>query len=153
MHRSQIFSHDNIEESDLTGIADQVFLQLHKNKHFCLWLEGEMGAGKTTFTRYLLQNFGLDKRIPVTSPTFAYLNEYLIDERLFAHIDLYRLDQKWDPEELGLHPDKEFFGVIVEWPQNGSDEELLKPSHILEIYHPSLDQRTRDYKFYEIKNA
>jgi tRNA threonylcarbamoyladenosine biosynthesis protein TsaE len=106
-----------------------------------------MGAGKTTFTRYLLKTLGLDVNTPVTSPTFAYMNEYLIGKRLYAHLDLYRLTQDWDPEELGLNIEKGFAGVIIEWPRNGQNIDLLQATHRLEI-SSSTHENFRDYRLF-----
>lgn len=84
-----------------------------------VFLEGNLGAGKTTLVRGVLRGFGY--RGSVKSPTFTLIEPYEIGERRFAHLDLYRLA---DPEEL------EYLGlrdllvadpvVFVEWPGNGA---------------------------------
>jgi tRNA threonylcarbamoyl adenosine modification protein YjeE len=67
-------------------------------------LEGELGAGKTSFARELAYGLGLDEDEPVTSPTFALAHEYEIgpSSRLLVHADLYRLSHADELLEIGL---------------------------------------------------
>lgn len=78
-------------------------------------LEGGLGAGKTTFTRAAVRGLGLSERVAVTSPTFALLHQY--QARLpIAHIDLYRLADEVELEELGLDELLDQGAVLfVEW--------------------------------------
>ena len=84
----------------------------------CVYLEGAMGAGKTTLTTYLLKNLGYDGA--VTSPTYNLIQEYPVDGGTVYHMDLYRVD---DPSELeflaieDLWTDDAIF--IIEWPNKG----------------------------------
>ncbi len=77
-------------------------------------LEGEMGAGKTTFTKGLAKGLGIEDEI--TSPTYAYMNDY--DGKLY-HYDCYRLSSGEDAEALGL-TDYFYAGgiAVIEWSQN-----------------------------------
>lgn len=80
-----------------------------------LW--GELGAGKTFLTRAIARGLGVPERIPVTSPTFTFINEY--DARLHIyHLDLYRLT---DLTELDTLPWMEaLYGTgvsLIEWPE------------------------------------
>ncbi len=84
-----------------------------------LW--GELGAGKTLFTRGIARGLGVPERIPVTSPTFTLINEY--DGRLHLyHLDLYRVSH---PDELETLPWKEaLFSdavAVIEWPERLGD--------------------------------
>lgn len=77
-------------------------------------LNGEMGAGKTAFTKGVALGLGIKSEI--TSPTYAYLNEY--DGKLY-HYDCYRLTSGEDAEALGLTDYFYLDGVcIIEWAQN-----------------------------------
>ena len=78
-----------------------------------IFLEGDLGAGKTTFTSFLVRHLDIDE--VVTSPTFTYLGIY---EDKVAHFDLYRLKSLEEFFALGF---EEFLGApyitIVEWPK------------------------------------
>ena len=66
---------------------------------------GEMGVGKTTFIRYLINNFQKENRLKiteVTSPTFNLLNEYKIKEIKINHYDLFRIKSLDEIHNLGL---------------------------------------------------
>ena len=77
-------------------------------------LEGEMGAGKTVFAKGLAKGLGIEEE--VTSPTYAYMNDY--DGRLF-HYDCYRIESPEQAEALGLADYFDMGGIcLVEWPQN-----------------------------------
>lgn len=92
-----------------------------------LALRGPLGAGKTTFTRYLVAALGGDAAA-VTSPTFSLIDEHAIDGALLVHADLYRLN---DREELFATGLADYLGAedcicVVEWPdQAGGIDELV----------------------------
>jgi tRNA threonylcarbamoyladenosine biosynthesis protein TsaE len=65
-------------------------------------LEGEMGAGKTTFARAVLQGLGVVQP-PEGSPTFAIAHEYVAPGGPVAHIDLYRIKHESELEDAGIH--------------------------------------------------
>jgi len=100
---------------------------------FCLWLQGPLGAGKTTFSRSILRALGLPERVNVTSPTYTYVNEYQIAGTWYAHLDLYRLPKKLSPEDLGLVDSRDFVGFLVEWPEVLPNSPVLQPTHVLKI--------------------
>lgn len=77
-------------------------------------LDGEMGAGKTVFAKGVAKGLGIEDE--VTSPTYAYMNDY--DGRLF-HYDCYRIESVAQAEQLGLGDYLEMGGIcLVEWAQN-----------------------------------
>ena len=67
---------------------------------FVVWLDGPLGAGKTSLVGAIMRGFGLDSRVPVTSPTYTIMNEYRINGKWYAHLDLYRADATFSLEEL-----------------------------------------------------
>jgi tRNA threonylcarbamoyladenosine biosynthesis protein TsaE len=78
---------------------------------YCLYLNGPVGAGKTSLVRKWLYHVGLSEDIPVTSPTFNYVNDYQFGGERIAHIDLYRgEDQNWMEICSG-----DYTGYMVEW--------------------------------------
>ncbi|HXG28604.1 MAG TPA: tRNA (adenosine(37)-N6)-threonylcarbamoyltransferase complex ATPase subunit type 1 TsaE [Nevskiales bacterium] len=83
-----------------------------------IYLSGELGAGKTTLTRALLQALGYTGR--VRSPTYTLVEPYEIAGRRVFHLDLYRLTGAEELEYLGLRdldPDQDL--ILVEWPERG----------------------------------
>ncbi len=80
-----------------------------------LLLSGDLGAGKTTLTRFLAQGLGIDER-EVTSPTFSIIHEYRHGRIPVAHVDLYRLGKNAEISDIGL--DEYLAGdfiIIMEW--------------------------------------
>jgi len=84
-----------------------------------LFLEGDLGAGKTTCVRSFLRTLGVSGLI--RSPTFTLVETYALAELTAVHVDLYRLTGPQEVEELGL---RDFLGanclLLVEWPGNGA---------------------------------
>ena len=79
-----------------------------------LLLDGDMGAGKTVFTKGVAAGLGIEEE--VTSPTYAYMNDY--DGRLF-HYDCYRIESVEQAERLGLADYFDMGGIcLIEWAQN-----------------------------------
>lgn len=87
---------------------------------FRLYLSGELGAGKTTFTRSLLRQWGITEAIK--SPTYTLVETYEVKNQVIHHFDLYRLQSPLELHYIGLEM---YFNpeaiVIVEWPEKGSD--------------------------------
>ena len=85
----------------------------------CIFLIGEIGVGKTTFTRYLINNLqnqkGL-KETEVLSPTFNLLYEYEIKDLKIMHYDLYRIKKTKELDNLGIFLENEKTVKIIEWP-------------------------------------
>ena len=95
------------------------FLKKIKPKDVIL-IYGEMGVGKTTFVKYLIN--GLQKKnnqiiTEVTSPTFNILNEYQIKKIKINHYDLYRLKSADELKDLNLFDNKSDTITLIEWPQ------------------------------------
>jgi len=83
----------------------------------CIALSGDLGAGKTTFARGVLQALGLDGEAP--SPTFAIVQPYEPPETRIAiwHVDCYRLDDPSEAGELGLDEARRDAAMLIEWPE------------------------------------
>ncbi len=87
------------------------------NKGTVVLLSGEMGAGKTVFVKGMAQGLGIKSLI--TSPTYAYMNDY---DGILYHYDCYRLTNGEDAESLGLTDYFYAGGIcVVEWSENIAD--------------------------------
>ena len=127
MHRE--FTLDN--EAQTAAIAQLLAAALSNQdvnaQNVCIYLNGDLGAGKTTFSRYLLQSLG--DVGSVKSPTYTLVEPYGIDGRDVFHFDLYRLG---DPQELEFMGIRDYFEhnslCLIEWPNKG--EGCLPPADI-----------------------
>ena len=86
----------------------------------CIFLIGEIGAGKTTFTRSLINYFQKREGVEQTqvlSPTFNLLYEYDIRKIKIMHYDLYRIKNAKELNQLGIFNENVNSIKIIEWPQ------------------------------------
>ena len=126
-----------------------------------IFLYGEIGTGKTTFVRFLINHLEVENKIKksdVLSPTFNIVYDYEIGKKKIQHYDLYRLKNYNDILELGMFDILNDYIKIVEWP----DLIAIKPKDRIDLlfkYTESLDIRWvkisgfgkwKDYKFNEI---
>jgi tRNA threonylcarbamoyladenosine biosynthesis protein TsaE len=103
------------------------------NKEDCIFLFGEIGAGKTTLTRALvnnLQNQNKENETEVLSPTFNIVYEYKVGEFKIMHYDLYRLKTEKDVQQLGVFDQSTNSIKVIEWAEIIQE----KPDNRLEIY-------------------
>ena len=94
-------------------------ISTHLSKKDCIFLIGEIGVGKTTFTRYLINNLQSQERLKMTqvlSPTFNLLYEYDINNFKVMHYDLYRIKESRELDQLGIFSDDIDTVKIIEWP-------------------------------------
>tara|TARA_B100001996_G_C18446814_1_gene510636 strand:- start:163 stop:609 length:447 start_codon:yes stop_codon:yes gene_type:complete len=85
-----------------------------------IFLYGEIGVGKTTFARLLINSIEKEKKIKkseVLSPTFNIVFEYQIKKFKIKHFDLYRLKNKNDIKNIGLFENLEQNLTLIEWPE------------------------------------
>jgi tRNA threonylcarbamoyladenosine biosynthesis protein TsaE len=107
----------------------------------CVFLSGELGAGKTTLISALLAACGV--RETVRSPTYSLIEVYAFDARVGVHLDLYRLHGAGELEQLGLR-DYLHDGalLLVEWPEQGRAQ-LPRPDLWLQLWAQEPGRRCR----------
>ena len=104
--------------SQIDTISKKILLNLSNTD--CIFLFGELGSGKTTFTRSLinrLQEKNKVNKTEVLSPTFNLLYEYEIKSLKVMHYDLYRLEATKEVDQLGIFENSKNAITIVEWPE------------------------------------
>ena len=108
----------NLSSEKITAEVAKEFTNIFVNGDI-VFLIGEMGVGKTTFVRYLINEFQKKNNLDlteVTSPTFNILNEYQIEDINIKHYDLYRLKEFNEINNLGILEDTENSLILIEWP-------------------------------------
>ena len=111
-----------------------------------IFLHGEMGVGKTTFIRHLINAFQKEnklKQTEITSPTFNLLNEYQINNIKINHYDLFRLKSNMELKNLELFADSLNTITLIEWPQIIEK----KPKNLIELdFKYGKDHQTRSVR-------
>jgi len=112
-----IISLHGLDEPHLARLAARLAPALRDGG--TLYLRGDLGAGKTTFARALLQALGVDARIK--SPTYSLIESYRVGGLDIHHLDLYRIADPGELEWLGLAELSDGVSlVLVEWPERGA---------------------------------
>ena len=110
-----------MEEFEILGADNMVELGKRFSSKFrggeMVWLEGDLGSGKTTLVQGVLA--GLGYQGIATSPTYTLLEPYDLDKMSVMHMDLYRLKSPRELEMLGLRDFVEDSLCLVEWPERG----------------------------------
>ena len=139
MTYSKKYQCDNLQATEAAALEIRAALT---DWPACVFLHGELGAGKTTLCQFIIRSFGY--RGSVTSPTYNLIQEYPVAEGVIYHMDLYRLQ---DPEELeflaigDLWSERSLF--LVEWPEKGTVY-LPKATHTMSLELPTAQQEVED---------
>jgi tRNA threonylcarbamoyladenosine biosynthesis protein TsaE len=121
---------DISSEKKTEEVAKQISSEINPGN--TLFFYGEMGVGKTTFIKYIINNFQSkfnEKLSEVTSPTFNIINEYKINDLTIKHCDLYRLKSTEELCDLNLFEKNTKSILLIEWPQII----IKKPESLIEL--------------------
>jgi tRNA threonylcarbamoyladenosine biosynthesis protein TsaE len=125
-----------VDEAGLRAIATR--LATTAGEGGVIYLEGDLGAGKTTFARALLTSLGVGER--VKSPTYSLIESYRAGALDAHHLDLYRIADAGELEWLGL---ADLWTpralVLVEWPERGTGS--LPPADVVMHFRHAGDRR------------
>ena len=126
---------------DWQKIVEEILPQL---QHNILILKGNLGAGKTTFTQFLMKNLGTEDE--VSSPTYAIVNEYHTPKGNVFHFDLYRMKNITEVYDIGMDEYLDNAQLcIIEWPEIYEEELTDFPHHEMKIEIFG-DERTVDFR-------
>ena len=85
-----------------------------------VFFHGEIGVGKTTFIKYLINSLQINNHLnptEITSPTFNLVNEYDLGIFIIQHYDLYRLKSSEETKNIGLLENQKEILTLIEWPE------------------------------------
>jgi tRNA threonylcarbamoyladenosine biosynthesis protein TsaE len=127
-----------LTQDDLVTLAKPLSRALRPGDVVALW--GDLGVGKTTFTRVLIQTL-VGKAIDVPSPTFTLVQVYECPPGEVWHCDLYRLKDPEEVFELGLEDAFHQAICLIEWPER---LENLLPQRRIDITFKIITETTRE---------
>jgi tRNA threonylcarbamoyladenosine biosynthesis protein TsaE len=126
---------------DWQMVVEAIF-PLLQNK--ILLLKGNLGAGKTTFTQFLLKK--MESKDTVTSPTYTIVNEYHSPQGIIYHFDLYRMKSLEEVEDIGMYDYLQSAHLsIIEWPEIYVQELSHHQYHEISIDN-QMDERIITFK-------
>ena len=136
---------DISSEKKLEEFAKNFSSKLKKRDIFFLF--GEMGVGKTTFVKHVINQLQIQSKnqlTEVTSPTFNIMNEYYLNSLSIKHYDLYRLKSSAELKDLNLFDKNDNSILFIEWPEIIEQ----KPKSVIKFYFEYENQyRDRFLKF------
>ena len=108
-----------------------------------VFFHGEIGVGKTTFIRHLVNSFQVNNHLnptEVTSPTFNLVNEYDVGIFMIQHYDLYRLTNSDEIKNIGLLENQKEMLTLIEWPEK-IDNKIDNKIYLLFKYGKDMNKR------------
>jgi len=132
--------------NDLKKIADNIKKKILPGDF--IFLHGEIGVGKTTFARLLINSYEVEnnlKKSEVLSPTFNIVFEYDVKNLTIKHYDLYRLNTLNDIQNIGLFENSDKNITLIEWPEIIKKKPLNRIDLFFE-YNKKMDGRFLNIK-------
>ena len=139
----EIQTSDESQTVEAGSVFSKKLLGKNVNRSIVVFLEGNLGAGKTTFTKGLMKGLGYKEL--VKSPTYNLVEIHETDKLKVFHFDLYRINDPHELTEIGIgeYLEEENSICIFEWPENAQSL-LPQPDYTIEIEHSDdkqLDKR------------
>ena len=122
---------DISKEIETAKVAKSISKKIKKGD--VLFFYGDIGVGRTTFIKYIINNLQKtyhSKLTQITSPTFSIINEYKVRNIKVLHYDLYRIKDKKELKNIGLLEDYKNSLTLIEWPELISK----KPKNLIKLY-------------------
>ena len=132
--------------SDLENITNNIKKKILPGDH--IFLYGEIGVGKTTFARILINKYETQNKLKqseVLSPTFNIVFEYKIKDFTVKHYDLYRLKNETDIKNIGLFENSDRSIILIEWPELIKKKPLNRIDLFFE-YSKDMNERSLNIK-------
>jgi len=143
MHTATKSSRINISKESKTKSIAEIFAKNLISGNILL-ISGELGVGKTTFVKYLinsLQTNSDQKTTEIPSPTFNLVNEYHLKKLIIKHYDLYRLNNESDLKNIGILENIADQITLIEWPEILKNYRIKKTINLHFEYSESYDKR------------
>ena len=138
----------DVTSEKLTKELAKKFTKYLKGGEF-VFLYGEMGVGKTTFVKHLVNEYQKKNNLnqtEITSPTFSLLNEYQVKDIRIKHYDLFRINGKEDINNLNIFEKDSKLITLIEWPQLIDDKQDIKYIALTFNYLNDFKNRSVDIK-------
>tara|TARA_Y100000991_G_C21861726_1_gene301202 strand:- start:108 stop:563 length:456 start_codon:yes stop_codon:yes gene_type:complete len=143
MHIAIKNSKIDISSLELTKkLAEKFIDYINRGTTVCFY--GEVGVGKTTFIKYLINAYQKKNNLEiteVTSPTFNLLNEYEIGDLVIKHYDFYRLKNKSEINNLDLLENHSNTITLIEWPELLNKNQQIKTIDLIFSYENNFNNR------------
>lgn len=130
----------NLQE--LQQFAELIKAQIRVGDANIICLNGDLGAGKTEFSRLFINLFA-EKNITVPSPTYNIVQIYELDSSTINHFDLYRIEDEEELHEIGFEELLESGVSLIEWPENAVDTLKRYEKQIINLKIEILDDESR----------
>ena len=140
----EIQTSDENQTLEAGSIFSKNLLEKNLSRSIIVFLEGNLGAGKTTFTKGLMKGLGYKEL--VKSPTYNLVEIHETEKLKVFHFDLYRINDPHELKEIGIEEylEEKNSICIFEWPENAQSL-LPQPDYTIEIEHSDNEQLDKRY--------